>query len=132
MTVEVYDNKDFGVFSVKWMLRNVAKQVPRADLEESYSVLVTYLDGAARGYDTVAPSDALDMAAQVLLTGEYHRTIWTSTLKDAPFGVVLDVDDLSQPNAPTSEITEDEIQRSIKRWDEVLDSAQDPFEGFKL
>ena len=131
MTVEVYDNRDYGVFSVKWMLGQIAKQMPREDLEASYRLLVSYVDGLAQGHDMVDPSDALDMAAQVLLTGSYHRTAWVAGDEESE-QVVLGVDDLSRTGAPTSDITEEEIQRSIRRWDEVLDNAEDPFEGFKL
>lgn len=119
------NSEDYGLFSPKWLMKEIARQVDREHLEAGFRILVTWVDGVARGYDVIPVTEVMDMATQVMLTGEYVETTYVTRepVEDYPYSAEAD----EPPDETAGPITEEEIQRSIRRWDEILGDAVDPF-----
>lgn len=122
----VLNAENYGAFSVKWMIAQAAKHVPRENLDFAFQLAVEYVDSLAMGKDVMPPSDFIDVLAQFILVGSYNPTAFPSDPDD---------EDEDYPayesHDESSPITEEEIQRFTRRADEILGDAEDPMDGWK-
>lgn len=120
----VLNAENYGAFSVKWMIAQAAKHVPRENLDFAFQLAVEYVDSLAMGKDVMPPSDFIDVLAQFILVGSYNPTAFPPDPDDED-------DEDPEPirgDTPTSPITEEEIERTVRRFNEILGDAEDPFD----
>lgn len=118
----VLNAENYGAFSVTWMIAQAAKHVPRENLNFAFQLAVEYVDSIAMGKEVMPPSDFMDALGQFLLVGSYNPTAFPAEASEdgdpEPVG----------PQIPTNPLTEEEIERTMRRFNEILGDAEDPFD----
>lgn len=118
--MKVLNAEDYGGFSVKWMISQAAKHVPRENLDFAFGQAIEYIDRLILEKSALAPADMMDALAQLILTGDYVPTAFPEPV----YSTESDGDD-------EDPITEADAE-DLKKFLDSFPDAEDPMTGFVL
>lgn len=129
MTVQTLDANEYGSFSPKWMIRRLAENVPRENLEAAFSTAVEYIDALSLRKGVIDPQDALDALGQMLATQKYFPTAYPAPESSIQLTLADDEDDDEETPGEKwlreNAITEEEIEEAANDMSSWPDGGLD-------